>query len=67
MDAVLKSRPERTYGEEPIPEREVYLLKALLSLLLYLGVKPEASGVEKLVFTRPHDRVYPVSGKQLIG
>ena len=35
INAVVNKRPEKTIGE--LSDREIYLLKAMLNLLLYVG------------------------------
>ena len=49
-DVVLNSRPDRPLNKKKYSEGDVYLLRALLNLLLYVGKSKTPDGVDGKLF-----------------
>ena len=58
VKAVIGKRPEKTMGENPLSDKETYLLKSLLYLLLYTGMAKDEDG-EGLKFTSGPNPIFP--------
>lgn len=65
IDYSINKRPEKVLGEKKMSDRETYLLKALLNLLLYTGMVKAGDGGD-LFFVSGESQPNQISGKTLI-